>query len=231
MSTLYRETTCKLCGEPITVPRFFVHGVERFAGVPIACDLCAAEIERQRSEIKAAEAWADLWTRRMPVTYQHANEADLREHWRAILRWNDDAFGGCGLIGPSGTGKSCAVACLIKRLRRPFLWWSGTEARQAATDAATQQEDRAGARRRWEHGMTVPVLVLDDISQAKFTEAWGANLFDLLETRLSHSRPTFWTSQISLERLREKMRSHAIEDEQAAAICRRLAQHSLRLVV
>ncbi|MFT3991730.1 MAG: ATP-binding protein [Luteolibacter sp.] len=133
-----------------------------------------------------------------------------------------------GLIGNSGAGKSCALSCVIQRLRKPFLWWSGTEARDAAIDAATaDNKSREGHRQAWEHAMRVPLLALDDISQGKMTEAWSSKLFDLLETRLSNGLPTLWTSQISMSNFRSQIAHQNGGDvAQAEAISRRLNQHS-----
>jgi DNA replication protein DnaC len=73
-----------------------------------------------------------------------------------------------------------------------------------------------------------PLLALDDVRQANFTAAWISSLFDLLETRLSHHKATIWTSQMTVYQLRQKIeRQNGNDCDQAAAICRRLEQHSL----
>ena len=78
--------------------------------------------------------------------------------------------------------------------------------------------------------MQVPILVLDEISQGKLTEAWSSRLFDLLETRLGAGLPTLWTSQIPLPEIRAKIvRQNGGDQAQADAISRRLAQHTLVL--
>ncbi|MBK1884696.1 hypothetical protein JIN85_19955, partial [Luteolibacter pohnpeiensis] len=130
----------------------------------------------------------------------------------------------------SGIGKSHALASLLRKLEQPFLWWSGTEARDAAIEAATAEKDREGCKRRWQQGSTISILVLDDISQGRMTEAWSAKLFDLLETRMGAKLPTFWSSQIDLPKLREKIvRQNGGDTAQSEAISRRLSQHSMIL--
>lgn len=229
-SIRYREADCGRCGEPQRVPRVFFRGREIFANAKPECSACQAAREHREAEERAAAAWADLCHKRLPARYLAASAGDVRPAYRAALDWRDTPTGGIGLIGPAGGGKSSALACLLKRDRIPFLWWSGTEARQAAIDAATADRDRHGARQRWEHGMITPRLVLDDVSQAGFTPAWSSALFDVLETRLSRNLPTLWTSQKSLADLRAKIvAQNGRDDDQAAAIVRRLSQHSLVL--
>ncbi len=225
--SLTRSNTCPVCGLTTDVPRLYLWGRERFANVAVMCDDCHAEATRQKAEFHAAQAWQRMLVARLPDRYMNAKSADIPAALMPAYRWQGEPSGGIGLIGCANAGKSSALSCLIMRLRWPFLWWSGTEARQAAVDAATSDKDRKGARERWEHGMTIPLLVLDDISQAKFTESWASSLFDLLETRLASNRATLWTSQLNIFNLRNKIAKQSEDDEQAGAISRRLEQHSL----
>ncbi|MCX8495164.1 MAG: ATP-binding protein [Akkermansiaceae bacterium] len=196
------------------------------------CDSCA--------EIQVA-TWHDRQKREelerrfragVPSRYCDAITERIKPGYTAALSWKaSDHHGGLGLIGPTGEGKTCAVACLIRKLEKPFLWWSGTQARDAATLAGNAEVDREGARRRWEHSMKVEVLVIDDVSQAKMLETFSSSLFNLLETRLGNGLPTIWTSQLSLPELRAKIvRQNGGDAAQADAISRRLGQHSLVLV-
>jgi hypothetical protein len=216
---------CPRCGKPIS----FEPSEHLPRSTPI-CDPCA---ESQEIEIKrqaAAENWARM-ALRMPPAYRSAIYGRIGVEYAPLLKWASERHKtGAGLIGDSGSGKSSAVAVFLLQRKLPFLWWSGTEARDAAIDAASSDNDREGARRRWEHGMTVPILVLDDVSQGRMTEAWSSRLYDLLEYRVGHGKPTFWTSQISLNNLGAKIaRQNGGDMEQSAAICRRLSQHSLIL--
>jgi DNA replication protein DnaC len=206
--------------------------------LPKAVPLCDSCERRQADSWAAGERrriWRNLYAARMPSGYAAAKPLEVRPWLRQALEWDGRAHrGGIGLIGPSGSGKSCAVACLIYRLELSFTWWSGTEAREAAvaaaTATATEKKDRDGAGRTWERAMRVPMLVLDDISQGRMTEAWSARLFDLLEERSRSVLPTIWTSQINLTDFREKIvRQNGGDREQASAISRRLGQNALIL--
>lgn len=198
--------------------------------VPL-CDRCGDDQAATWEVLQREAAWTRLYDSRMPDGYRLATADRIPPHYAPALSWRSrNHRGGIGIVGAAGAGKSCSLACLLRTLRLPFFWWSGTEARDAAIEAATADRDREGARRRWERAMTVPILVLDDITQGKFTESWSSSIFDLLETRMSGSLPTFWTSQIDLGEIRKKiMRQNGGDAAQADAISRRLAQHSLIL--
>jgi hypothetical protein len=196
--------------------------------IPV-CDDCDEHQQAMIAKDKTEGAFARIITSRMPLGYQAATVDRINTLYRPALAWDPVKHpGGIGLIGLSGLGKSSAMACVMRERRKLFLWWSGTEARDAAIEASTADRDREGAKARWEAGMREAALVLDDVPQGKMTEAWSAKLFDLLETRISAKLPVFWTSQISLHDLRDKIhRQNGGDDAQAAAIVRRLSQHSL----
>ena len=198
--------------------------------VPL-CDECEAHQAVTWHLKQKREAWQRRFAAGVPDGYQTAtpDEVIARKHYVRALEWQaSDHHGGLGLVGPSDAGKSCAIACRLRTLEKPFLWWASTQAREAASKAATAQHDREGARRQWELAERIQILVLDDVSQATFTTAWSSRLFDLLESRLANGLPTLWTSQLAPENLRAKIaRQNGGDEEQADAISRRLCKHSL----
>lgn len=213
---------CPNCGTPVEFePCPVLRGI-----VPI-CDPCA-DVQQAKIDKEASERVWRLAKSKLPDDYHKAVPEQVPMWFADALRWRAaDHPSGLGLIGPTGQGKSCTIACLLMQMKERFLWWSGTQARDAAIRAATAERDRAAARAEWDYAMRVPLLVLDDISQGKMTEAWSAHLFDLLETRISSRLPTLWTSQIDMPALREKIFNQNNRDQaQAEAITRRLAQHS-----
>jgi len=195
------------------------------------CDACEIIQAKTWAKGEKIRIWENLYKMQMPKSYASSDPERIKPQFVTALDWTARKHhGGLGLIGKTGSGKSCAVSCLVFALGQSFLWWSGTEARDAAIEAATADKDREGANRRWQRAMSVPVLVLDDISQGRMTEAWSSKLFDLLETRRGDNLPTFWTSQINLGDIRAKIiKQNGGDSAQADAIARRLAQHSLIL--
>lgn len=226
MTTNLKTGQCPKCGNEVEFePIDFLPKI-----VPL-CDGCELHQSETWAINQRREIWRRLYVARLPAGYVKSAPGKVGQFFRPALGWTPGGYhGGLGLIGEAGAGKSSAMACLLWTLERPFLWWSGTEARDAAIEAATADKDRDGANRRWEHAMRIPLLVLDDISQGRLTEAWSSKLFDLLETRLGGGLPTLWTSQISIAELKAKIiRQNGQDSAQAEAITRRMAQHSLIL--
>ncbi|RYD46402.1 MAG: hypothetical protein EOP85_07510 [Verrucomicrobiaceae bacterium] len=197
------------------------------------CDPCEEIRNENERKRRAPKTWDDKFGKRMPLDYQRAETGRIAHCYTAALDWTAEAYrGGVGLIGPSGLGKSCAMACLLRKLETDFIWWSGTEAREVATlSALSSHSAHEESYRKWQKALTTPILMLDDVSQGRMTEAWSSKLFDLMEMRKSRCLPTFWTSQLTLPELREKMaRQNGNDTAQAEATSRRLAQHSLVLL-
>ncbi len=196
------------------------------------CDPCAEIQDEKKKKSLAPTPWDVTYRKKLPLDYQRAETGRILPCYAAALDWTAEEYrGGVGLIGPSGSGKSCAMACLLWKLETKFIWWSGTEAREIATLSAMSGHSGHGeAYKKWQKALEVPILVLDDISQGRMTEAWSSKLFDLMEMRKSRGLPTFWTSQITLPELREKMaRQNGNDDKQGHATSRRLGQHALVL--
>ncbi len=217
---------CPKCGNGVDF-----EPVEMLPKIVPLCDECEAVQSATWATDREEVRWQNLFNARIPAGYRDCSSDMVKPCYMPALSWTAASnHGGIGLIGPSGHGKSSAISCLLWSTRLPFRWWIGTEARDAAIEAATADKDREGATRRWEAAMGAPILVLDDVSQGKMTEAWSSKLFDLLETRLGSALPTLWTSQISVTEIEQKIiRQNGFDTAQAEAITRRLAQHSLVL--
>lgn len=229
MTTEIQTGLCPECRKAVEWEPAILMGVDLFKGITPLCDDCGEARKAREDQEATRNAWSALWASRMPDGYRAASTSRVPRIFQPALSWSNSGHpGGLGLVAESGAGKSCTVACLIDRLRMPFLWWSGTQAREIADEAARAERDREGASGRWLHGTKVPILVIDDISQGKMTEAWASKLWHLLETRRNRSLPTMWTSQMSLQELRAKIAAqNGGDSDQADAISRRLGQQSL----
>jgi hypothetical protein len=133
-------------------------------------------------------------------------------------------------IGPSGTQKSRAASVYARETGMALLWFNGNELRDLIISAATAEgEQRAESSRRLERVKAVPLLVLDDLSQAKFTEASASAFWAILEARYSQNLPIVWTSQMTPAELRQKIAHQCGDSQQAIAITRRLCEDGDKL--
>jgi DNA replication protein DnaC len=203
-------------------------------GIVPLCDVCA---ERQETEYEArmrSERWIANLRSNMPESYRNATPGQIPAALKPAYGWSQTKYpNGMGVVGESGIGKSCAVACLVAWLKYPFYWWSGTEARQIAIEAATGDSGITGPFAQWKSAMhRMPLLVIDDIAQAKFTESWASALYQLLEARSSNHLPTIWTMQITGSELLKKISDQNGGDHaQAKAIIRRMKTKMFHVVV
>ena len=144
------------------------------------------------------------------------------------------------IMGPSGSGKSCAMAVHIMQRRQSFLWLTSNEVREITTEAAKKGGEWT---MKLERMRKVAVLVIDDLSQVKFTDTFSGELYQLLEFRNKHRLAVLWTSQKDLGALRIKIAEQVYRDkyqaapthpnqldtDQAFAITRRLGQDAIKL--
>src|SRR5690242_1290487 len=104
--------------------------------VPI-CDSCAEQQSATFKSDQLAATWRRYFAAKLPQGYQIARRDRIALGFTPALFWSiSQKPTGIGLIGKSGAGKSCTIAALLRGLEQRFLWWSGTEARDAAIDAA-----------------------------------------------------------------------------------------------
>lgn len=186
------------------------------------CDTCeenAKSMElRQREESRRNAFLAGI-----PEEYRKATAARVPECYAVATTGTPLRM---GLIGPSGAGKSCAMALHIIQRAQPFLWLTVNELREITTKAATDGGQWSSKLNR---ARVVAVLVIDDISQARFSEAFASALYELLEIRNKNRLAVLWTSQKPLDELRAKIAKQCEDGDQALAITRRLGQDAVKL--
>ncbi len=222
---MIRSAPCPKCGTIVTRERVFFGAVEFFPNLACICDACAAA-ESQPSALDPFGKHLDT----LPAKYRNAVHTKVKKGFLDGIAWKPGVQHGVGFYGPSNAGKSCAAAVLVMRLRMPFEWITGTSARQLSNDAATLDgREKLLARERLHKLQGVPLLVLDDAFESRFTEAWATNLFGLLEHRTSNLLPTIWTGQQGPGQISAKIigPNNAIETSTADAIERRLVQNYL----
>ena len=175
----------------VTRPKVMFDGVELFAGRECLCPDC-----EKTNTVDPEPPFEKLWRKNVPEDYHKATPERVRESLRGALAWRPGRQKGIGIYGPSNSGKTHALALAVRGLERIFRWTTGPAMRQLAIDAAMLDgEDRAEARKRLATLRDTPLLVIDDIAEAKFTEAWTDKLFEILEHRNGRRLITCWTAQ------------------------------------
>lgn len=223
---LTRTTSCPLCGGSFTREAMIFGGRELYANVPCLCPKCDADRARAVSSSKAT--FRELWERTVPEDYQSATPQQVPAALRDAIRWQPlPNQKGLGIHGPSGHGKSHAMALLALHLEIPFEWITGAAMRQLATDAAMLDgRARDAARRRLSELRECRLLIIDDIAEVKFTEAWADRLFEVLEYRNSTRRLTCWTAQHGPGQIADRIAAgRGVDPGTGEAIERRLCQH------
>jgi DNA replication protein DnaC len=114
---------------------------------------------------------------------------------------------------------------LIKRYTLAGKRCFGVTATQLAKFAADQWHSRAEERNKAEYVIqeckSCSILLLDDLGKQKFTERAELELFDILEYRTSHKKPTIATSNADGKSFRQML-----SEDRGEPILRRLQQFS-----
>lgn len=214
------QATCPDCGAQVTITSEQVATLEEFGLLnmledEMLCSGCEATAAAKEQNESAKKDLARFLSG-IPPEYRTADPSIVCAKYLPAITSKCLRI---GLIGTSGSGKSCALACHVKARGESFLWLSANQLREITTKAATEGG-------HWTLKMDklrmIPVLAIDDISQPYFTEAFASAFFDVLEHRNSNRLAVLWTSQKPLDALREKIASQCKDADQADAISRRM---------
>jgi DNA replication protein DnaC len=158
-----------------------------------------------------------------PLEYKLTNPAKLPDAtaYEIALTAAEDSDGGIILWGPTGAGKSRALYAAARIASRCELIEvvSPAEIKRAATKADAWDTLR-------ERLLDAEVVVIDDLSHARFSEAYAASLLELVESATANRRPRlFVTVQCTGSALVRKWAGNNPDlVETAQAIARRLGE-------
>jgi DNA replication protein DnaC len=229
-SIMTRTTPCPICQTPVTREAVMFMGRELYAGLACLCQACDDKRALEEATAKAAKSFRDAWEKIVPASYQAAKiEAVSAELQKAATWLPKVGQTGLGIHGPSGCGKTHCMALMALSAAIPFRWMTGAALRALALNAAMLDgADRDDARKTLSALRNVPMLVIDDLAEVKFTEAFAEKLFELLEHRNTSLLLTCWTAQHGPGRLAAKIAAgNGVDQGTADAIERRLVQHSV----
>lgn len=217
---------CSECFKPFQNKVFVIAGKKlRFDSL---CDDCAEKEQQEYEKKMQMEEQAQRITTFLslcPPLYQDTDPARIYAPYvQAVDSWT---HGPQGLIfvGPAGKGKSRAAWMLLKREILAGRRCYGITATQLAKYAADQWHSRAEERNAAETVLReckgCSILLLDDLGKQKFTERAELELYDVLEYRTSHKKPTIATSNADGKSFRQML-----SEDRGEPILRRLQQFS-----
>lgn len=223
-------TRCKYCGKELPTKNFALFGhAPMLITLPCDCEQARKAIEDEEREVERQErvkAFSEAWKRAgIPAMFQHVS-ADF-ETARPLMEGK-----ALYLSGDNGRGKThaacrAAKAYLVKNTYRDKMvmrcWKSCI--------FVTAQEMFSQLRTSWDRWDTneedvfqrwcgVGLLVLDDFGKGVPSEWAAETMFRVIDMRWSQQKPTIFTSQYSVDELRDRYRK--AEDKTMSAMISRL---------
>lgn len=181
---------CPGCGDTV---EFF----KMFGKLMPECDKCRAQeindIKFRRRQSDTLAAWKVITPKefRQPVDPE-------RIHPAFIPVYNGEGQDGCGLVGPSGGGKTRMGYSLLRHAATRGLFPYAVTAAEYRQAAANRHHNDAAVRgaaiSTLNAARTAQALLLDDIGKGASTGTGDEALYDLLNERRDHHRLTYWTS-------------------------------------
>jgi DNA replication protein DnaC len=133
----------------------------------------------------------------MPVRYHGIEPPAETAEWREQMLAGKPS--NLILVGPTGTGKTCAVWATLRDLverdwhvgRRPGTWIY-----HRATDLAAALRPNADVETVIDKARKTPLLIIDDLGSAKLTDWQLEQLPRIVDSRWENARPTVITSNV-----------------------------------
>ncbi len=206
------ETTCLVCKE-----RFAYRAPEQDRTQPSRCAACEEKAEQEALAQEREQARFQRIERareRVPPLYRENDVSRFPAVWEKVQAWTPND-GGFGLVGPTGVCKTRMVYERLVSTEEAWLALTGFRLQLAAQ----QKWSDPDSKRLIEQARKVPVLFIDDLGKQRFSESGEAEIFDLIEERVSHARPIIFTSNLVGDDL-ERMMSENV----AVPLLRRLRE-------
>jgi hypothetical protein len=229
------QAICQACGQSFNAVALEFDGKRKVAA--LVCSVCVKEREERDARERTKREVEDreiAWGRLCPIEFRLLGELgghtdlailDARSpSWRGMLKWQ---FGARGLFvaGPTGTGKTRALWRLLRREwdnGRKFMMMTAGDFDRACRDAGGNFSLSAWFNRL----ANVPLLAIDDLGKAAWTEATAAQFHELVDTRTRNARPLIVTTNETGQLLQERM-----PERFGASLVRRLRDYCDVLVM
>ncbi len=224
-----RKSETRPCAECFTpVEADVIEFAGRKIEFTVVCDECEKRLLAEQDEKDNAERSARLikeFNELCPPLYQDTDLSRVYSGFaRAATHW---PYGpkGVTLVGPAGEGKTRAAWMLLKRIHLTGKKVYGLTGTQLGKFAADQWHSRAEEKRNAEEAIErckqCSLLLIDDLGKQKFTERAELELFDILEYRTSHLKPTVVTANSDGKEL-----LNMLSEDRGEPILRRIQEFS-----
>ncbi|HZU00869.1 MAG TPA: ATP-binding protein [Ktedonobacteraceae bacterium] len=192
--------TCETCGE--VQPRF-LSSINRYMRGTCACERARIEQEREQERLaryKAMEAenrrytygWlGSRWSDEDLAAKTFANFDVLKQPraYEAVMAFADIMKGTLVLYGPYGTGKTHMLAALCQEMKSREVRTRFTTSPKlfaAIQFCIGHDEDYTNLIQK---AIQTPLLVIDDVDKAKWTEFREEIYFEIIDSRVNADKP------------------------------------------
>ncbi len=178
---------CGDCGDPVQI----LESLAALTNHRVLCDKCGTRHEQAYLQARYIELLHHDWLRLCPPAYQDTDTAKLprQRQSRKALDWPGGDMG-LNLWGFCATGKTRTMYQLFR-----FWHMMGKHVLVLGPgDFVLECERRAFKRAGWIRKLcSLDLLGFDDIDKMCLTKDMEAALFDLIDNRVAHEKPCFFT--------------------------------------
>ena len=178
------------------------NAIEAAAFAAAACEVCCNAHNNKSKASRSVSLVRSRLEKTIPPLYRETDRARLerdttREQVLTVLSWTPEKKKkGLALVGDTRAGKTRTLCLLLEKLirekQRVRAFFHG-----AFYDEMLETIRSDRNFRKWKLKiMEEPVVAIDDLFAEKLTERGEASLFEILDARICHHRPTFITTQV-----------------------------------
>ena len=218
----WKHPHCKVCAkiiEPLYVEEFEVWGATHKLTQTI-CDDCVSIVD-DHYDCPVATKWGancPPYYKNIIENFDKEDKGIDRPSHKSVAFWQ---YGRKGIYayGSSGSGKTSSCWALYKRLETDGIVPVFINSVKLTRLMSQKAKEMAGP-----HSFlcNCRVLIIDDFGKEKMTAAAASMLWELIDWRYHHFKPTIYTSKFDSKKIVERFKDSS-SDSLGFDICRRIA--------